>query len=205
MYATYSSVGRSILQFMIYAFLAICGTVMLVVSPASAHTLKTDGTISASLHFEPDDGLMSGKAVTYNLFLNDAAKHFSFNDCTCTVIIKKDGSMISTRPMRLNSQNIISDSITFPKDGAYTVEFHGSPTKADTFQAFTLEYPEHIAPSPNANHPTAAFITGMCMLAAGLVVVAFLIKTRYDNLGIDGDKDNLSTVKNPQGSSGKES
>jgi len=178
----FSLAGQLIRPFTIYAFLVICSTILLFAPPASAHTLKTDGTISAALHFEPDDDPMSGKAVTYILFLNDTTKRFSFGNCDCTITIRKDGKTVSTNPMKLNSQNIIGGSITFPEGGAYEVVLHGSPIKNAAFQPFTLKYPQRVIHNPDTKHSSATFAITMSMLVAGLVIVALLIKARYSSL-----------------------
>lgn len=84
--------------------------------------------------------------------------------------------------MELSSQNIIGGSITFAKAGAYEVMFQGAPVKGDTFQPFTLRYPEQVAPNPDANHPSSAFTVGMSALVISMIVIAFLIKVRYNSL-----------------------
>ena len=171
-------VDQLIRRFIMYAFLVICSTVLLFAPPASAHALETDGSISATLHFEPDDDLTSGKSVTYVLFLNDTTKQFSFGNCGCTITIRKDDKIVSMNPMKLNSQNIISGSITFPEDGVYEVMFHGSPTKNATFQPFTLKYPQRVVQNPDAMHPSATFAITIGALVVGLVIVELFIKAR---------------------------
>lgn len=185
--AFFSSASRFALRFMMYALLSICSTAILFASAASAHTLKTDGTISAALHFQPDDAPMSGKSTEYILFLTDSTKRFSIGDCGCTVIVKKDSKTISSNPMELNSQNIIGGSITFAKAGAYEVIFQGAPIKSGAFQPFTLRYAEQVAPNPDANHPSSAFIVGMSALVISMIAIAFLIKVRYNSL--EGSKE----------------
>jgi len=180
--ALFSSAYRFAVRLIAYAFLSICGTVIVLAPDASAHTLKTDGTISAALHFQPDDAPMSNRTTEYILFLNDSTKRFSIGDCECSVIVKKDSKTISSKPMELSSQNIIGGSITFAKAGAYEVMFQGAPVKGDTFQPFTLRYPEQVAPNPDANHPSSAFTVGMSALVISMIVIAFLIKVRYNSL-----------------------
>jgi len=165
-----------------YVLISICSTVILFAPSASAHTLKTDGTISAALHFQPDDTPMSNAPTEYILFLNDSTKRFSIDDCDCVVTVKKSGKTISTQAMRLNSQKIIGGSITFAKAGAYEMVFQGTPTKDNAFQPFMLRYPEQIMPNPDAGRPSSTFIVGMSTLVISMIVIAFLIKVRYNNL-----------------------
>jgi hypothetical protein len=167
---------------MTYVFLSICSTAVLFVPLASAHTLKTDGTISAVLHFQPDDTLMSNKSTEYILFLNDSTRRFSIGDCDCVMTIKKEGTTIDTKALQLNSQNIIGGSISFAEAGAYEVIFQGAPTKGNTFQPFTLQYSEQVMPNPDANRPSSTFIVGMSTLVISMIVIAFLIKVRYNSL-----------------------
>lgn len=173
---------RPIWQFAVYITLAVCSITVLLSPSASAHTLKTDGTISAVLHFQPDDNPMSNKPSEYILFLNDSTKRFSLGDCDCTITIKKDGKTMSTSPMQLNSQGVIGGSITFAEAGAYEVIFEGSPHKKDAFQPFTLKYLEPVALNPDANHPSSAFIFGMSALVVSMIIVALVIKVRYNSL-----------------------
>ena len=181
--AALSLATHPIWRLMSYAVLAICSIVILLAPAASAHTLKIDGTISAVLHFQPDDDPMSGKPTEYILFLNDSTKRFSLSGCECTLAIKKDGATISTSALQLNSQNIISGTITFPQAGAYEVVFQGSPIKTDTFQPFTLSYLERVVPNPDISHPSSAFTLGISALVVSMIIIAFLIKVRYNTLG----------------------
>lgn len=178
-----SPTSRSMWRFVCCVLLSICSVAILLVAPASAHTLKTDGTISAVLHFQPDDDPVSEKPTEYILFLNDSTKRFSMAECNCTIAIKKDGKTISASPLRLNSQNIIGGTITFRQAGAYEVVFQGSPIKTDTFQPFTLSYLERVVPNPGVSHPSSAFTLGIGALVVSMIIIAFLIKVRYNTLG----------------------
>jgi len=173
---------RPVWQFAAYIILAVCSITVLLSPSVSAHTLKADGTISAVLHFQPDDDPMSNKPSEYILFLNDSTKRFSLGDCDCTISIKKDGKTISTSPMQLNAQGVIGGSITFAEAGAYEVIFEGSPHKKDAFQPFTLKYLEPVAPNPDANRPSSTFIFGMSALVVSMVLIALVIKVRYNSL-----------------------
>lgn len=179
-------IRRSARQFITYAISMICAVIILFAPAASAHTLKTDGTISAVLHFQPDDDPISNKPTEYILFLNDSTKRFSIADCDCTIGVKKNGKTVSSEPMRLNSQNIIGGSLTFTEAGAYEVIFQGTPTKNGTFQPFTLKYPEQVALNPNAKHPSPSFVIGMSALVVGMTAIALWIKVRYNKL--EGNK-----------------
>lgn len=162
--------------------LVVYSVTILFTHTVSAHTLKTDGAISAVLHFQPDDTPMSGKPTEYALFLNDSTKHFLLSDCDCVMIIEKDGTTISSKPMQLNSQNIIGGSITFPEAGAYEVTFQGAPANSGAFQPFTLKYLEQVVPNPDANPPSSMTTASLSILVVGIVVIAFLIKVRYNSL-----------------------
>lgn len=173
---------RPIWQFAVYIILAVCSITVLLSPSASAHTLKTDGTISAVLHFQPDDDPMSNKPSEYILFLNDSTKRFSLGDCNCTITIKKDGKTMSTSPMQLNTQGVIGGSITFAEAGAYEVIFEGSPHKKDTFQPFSLRYLEQVAPNPDTGHPSPSFYLGISVVVVIMLVIALMIKVRYNSL-----------------------
>jgi len=165
-------------QLALCAFLTICSASTLITSPASAHTLKTDGAISAVLHFEPDDDPISDKPSEYILFLSDSTKRFSMGECDCTVTVKKGAKIISAKPMQLNHNDMIGSPITFPEAGIFEVTFQGSPTKSGTFQPFTLRYLERVLPNPTADHPSLTFVIGISVVVVIMVVIAFLIKVQ---------------------------
>lgn len=167
---------------MMYTITVICAMIISFAPAASAHTLKTDGTISAVLHFQPDDDPISDKPTEYILFLNDSTKRFSLDGCACSITIKKAGKTISTKPLRLNSQNILGGSITFTGAGAYEVIFQGTPVKNNTFQPFKLQYFEQVAPNPDEKRPSSTFIFGMGALVVSMVIIALWIKVRYNTL-----------------------
>lgn len=161
---------------------AICSMAILFAPSASAHTLKTDGTISASLHLQPDDDPISSKPTEYVLFLNDSTRRFSFSNCDCTVAVTRDGKTVSTESMQLNTQHIVGGSITFAQPGAYEIIFEGAPKSSSTFQPFTLRYAEQVAANTDTGRPSTAFVFGMSAIVVSMSIIALFIKIRYNSL-----------------------
>ncbi len=151
------------------ACIGTCGMLWLVAPGAWAHELETDGTISGILHFEPDDSPTSGVPVSFILFMNDSAGHFSLAKCDCAVTAIENGKVVATTPLKPDTQSFPSGTITFPRAGTYELIVHGTPKVVGAFQPFTLHYSEAVAQGP-ATGPVSA--TTMVLLGSAVVIAS---------------------------------
>ncbi len=116
-----------------------------VSGPASAHVLKTDGTIGAVMHVSPDDNPRTGGPTPIIFFFDDSTGRFSLSKCICTLTIQRNGVTISARPLAITAAQISDDSYTFPEPGRYNVQVSGQPKTAAAFEPFVLDYGLQVA------------------------------------------------------------
>ena len=142
----------------------------LTASPASAHILKTDGSIAAVLHIDPDDQPASGTSTPYYLFIDDTTNRFTFAGCDCIVTVKKGSRVIVTEPLRLDTQSVPSGTVTFPEPGAYDLVVSGAPRVSGAFQPFTFDYLVRVTAGSSAALAAGSIIwLGACL---GVSIVA---------------------------------
>jgi hypothetical protein len=122
------------------ALLVVLGCVAFVAPSANAHVLKSDGTIGAVLHIEPDDNPTSGRLTSYDLAFKDTTGRFKLPICACSVTILQNRQAIFSQNLALTGDLTSQDSFTFPEADVYTLEINGRPTKAGAFQPFSLNY-----------------------------------------------------------------
>lgn len=113
---------------------------LVIVHPASAHVLKTDGTIGAVLHIEPDDNPTAGVEITYQLAFADTTNKFQLSQCDCSVSIYQDGKALDKSPLTVSGSLASVDTYTFATAGVYTMVISGMPKPGDSFQPFSLSY-----------------------------------------------------------------
>ncbi len=154
-----------IVLFILYSFLQFT-------KPAFAHVLQTDGSIGAVLHVDPEDDPIVGEQSSFFFSIKDKQNKFSFANCSCTVTVKENGTIMS--------QTTISDQTflyTFPRKGVYQVTLTGKSNNK-SFQSFSLTYDIRVAretknQSVNTNtttHMPHLFVGGMILLF-GIVVL----------------------------------
>ncbi len=107
---------------------------------ASAHVLKTDQTIGAILHIDPNDSPVAGEPASIFFDLKDSANIFAIEDCTCVVSVLQNGESIFEKTVT----RISPVTYTFPERSIYTVQFSGTPkaelSSAASFEPFVLSY-----------------------------------------------------------------
>jgi hypothetical protein len=109
-------------------------------SSASAHVLKTDSTIGAVLHIDPDDNPVSGQTTSYSLAFKDTSGKFSLANCVCSVVIQQNGQAVYSQKLAQTGDLTSQDEFTFPTADVYSLVVNGRPNKVGDFQAFTLKY-----------------------------------------------------------------
>lgn len=161
-------------------FLSMCVVAGFAATPASAHILKVDGTITGVLHVNPDDQPISGVPTTYLLFMDDSTNKFSLPACDCNVTVKENGKTIVTQPLTLNSQSVPGGTVTFPRADVYEFIVSGTPKQAGAFQPFTLTYLERVTQGPGNSPPSVAslFTLGLAGVAVVVALVACWFEAR---------------------------
>lgn len=109
-----------------------------------AHVLKTDGSIGAILHIDPDDDPVAGQSSGFFFDFKDTQNKFQPQNCNCTFSILESNKEIFSQPLFQDNQNpsLTSASLffVFPKRDVYQVKVVGVPKSPNLFQPFTLIY-----------------------------------------------------------------
>jgi hypothetical protein len=126
--------------------------IALPTSIASAHVLKTDGTMGVVLHINPDDNPISGQSTNYVLYFNDTTGKFSLPGCLCGISISENGAVIAKNSLDVSSQQESSNIFVFPRPDVYTLHVTGSPKESGTFQPFSLDYIVRVSGSNSSLH-----------------------------------------------------
>jgi hypothetical protein len=127
------------------ALIVVCAAVLIGSPAASAHVLKVDGAIGATLHVDPADNPVAGSPASFYFEIKDREGKFSPLQCTCTVDIKTQaGQVLHTEKLFTESSSAgLSTPLlnyTFVSGGVYRVTLSGSPQSAGTFQSFSVSY-----------------------------------------------------------------
>ncbi|MEO0687504.1 MAG: hypothetical protein AAFY76_21255 [Cyanobacteria bacterium J06649_11] len=122
----------------------------LLIPPASAHKIETTEDVGATLHIEPNDTPRAGEAaLTWFALTRKGGKVIPLEECDCQLSIyseprKPDAVPIAKPNLEPVSaeryQGIPGTNITFPKPGAYQLEFTGKPANDDSFKPFELKF-----------------------------------------------------------------
>ena len=170
------------LLFIIFTF---CFLLFAFAIPVSAHVLKTDGSIGAILHIDPEDDPIASQQAGFFFEFKDKQNKFKLDNCTCTFSITEDGKQIFTNP--LSQDNIF---FTFPERNIYQVKVVGKPKIASSFQPFTLTYDVRVdrtsanQPSSQTNNSANWFTRYLPHLIFGIAAVGFLIVTTIKKKGV---------------------
>ena len=179
----------------IFALLISIGTgIFLLQMPATAHELKTSGSISALLHINPDDDPVANQPSELLFLITDKDKKFNPENCDCqSTVIENDQTLFSSSLFKGRSsyQGIFAPAIpyTFPHIGIYTIQLSGKPKNSADFQPFAISYtlrvekdkPTHLK-SPIAN--LVYIIIAGALAAAAIYIIRLFItnKTTIDLL-----------------------
>jgi len=172
-------------RFLILCISLVAGLTIFV--PAvSAHVLKTDGSIGAVMHIDPDDDPIAGQPATFFFELKDKQNQFKAADCNCTVTItQNDKQLYSAALFQSGSASDINTpvfSYTFPEKSIYTVILKGVPATAGEFQSFTLTYDVRVdrqvagssAPAATVNPPAQSHVFHYLLFGGAFLVILFL-------------------------------
>ncbi len=112
---------------------------------AQAHELKSDGSISALLHINPDDDPIAGQPSELLFLINDKNKKFKAEECDCKASVTDNNETVFSSSLfkgKTSYRGIFAPAIpyTFPRKGVYTIRLVGEPKNTDGFQSFSLTY-----------------------------------------------------------------
>lgn len=114
-------------------------------SSAEAHVLKTDGSIIATLHIDPNDEPLANGTSTIDLTFVDREGKLDITKCDCSIRVEDSGKEIASETVQNNSKiSVAHDGFSmpfiFPTKGVYTIDISGKPEDPDGFQQFTFSY-----------------------------------------------------------------
>ena len=142
-----------------------------LISPATAHTLKTDADVGATFHLEPNHNPRAGEVATIWFALTrSGGQIIPLEQCNCQLAVYQQPSTPEEPPLLKPTLKAISAEqyegipaaeVVFPQAGAYELELSGTPKSGAEFQPFQLKYnvnvgagkavPETSSPQENSN------------------------------------------------------
>jgi len=126
-----------------------------------AHVLKTDGSIGAVLHIDPEDDPVANKPAGFFFEFKDIKNKFDPASCECNFSIIQAGKQIYSQPLfpgtdkqsfSMSKPSLDNASVfyTFPERDIYQIIVDGKPKKAGAFANFKLVYDVRVARGENA-------------------------------------------------------
>ena len=110
----------------ILLFLILNFSFLILAKPVSAHILKTDKTVGAVLHIEPEDDPIVGQQSGFFFEFKDTTGKLKLENCDCTFSILENGKQIYSQPLNNNL------FFTFPQKDIYQIRLAG--------KSFSLTY-----------------------------------------------------------------
>lgn len=130
--------------------LSLLAATVATISPVSAHKVQISGDVGATLHIEPDDTPLAGKAALIWLALTrKGGQALPLQQCNCQLSVYSEPSAKHSSPLLKPELKAISTQgykgipgtvITFPKPGAYQLELIGKPKTGASFKPFVLSF-----------------------------------------------------------------
>jgi len=148
----------------------------------SAHTFKSDGSISAILHIEPGDKPISGVVTSYLFFIHDSTGEFSIPSCYCSVTVKEHGKTVSTQAPKMGTQGVLNDAATFPNPDVYDLIFKGDPIKPGSFQPFSFDYLVRVTEGQPTRSPLSMALLGVFTLLIIVTIFACWFQLKHNIL-----------------------
>lgn len=150
---------------------------LLFTSPIFAHTLKSDGSIGAVIHIDPEDDPIIDEPANFFFEFKDTENKFNPTDCTCLVTVSKAGQEFFSEQLETSTQEpsltSASFSFTFPEKGVYQVKVAGTPTATSSFEPFEITYDLRVDRESSSN-PGQNFIEeNLHWLIIGIAVLIF--------------------------------
>jgi len=110
-----------------------------------AHFEETDGSISVTLHVEPNDNPQPDKKANLYFLFEDTAKKFELNKCNCIVTVNEQGKQIfQKRLTELKSRHFsiwgTYIPFIFPHNDVYHIALTGKPLTNNIFSPFSVSW-----------------------------------------------------------------
>lgn len=163
------------------------GLVLLVVvfssNSASAHVIKYDNDIGASLHINPDDDPVSGKPTSFSLRFTDVNQRLKLPECNCEVKLKENDKTIEEQPLQPTDPYNSTNTVTFPKADVYNLIVSGQPKNGASFQPFTLDFPLRVnkGGGPDFQRIPALLWVGISASIGLILLAAFAMEYNEHN------------------------
>jgi hypothetical protein len=161
-------------RFNSFAASLIVGLLMLVpVTKVSAHTLASDGKISAFLHIDPNDVPQPGKLNTVHIYFNDQDFRFTTEGCDCKIKVSEGKRILYNGILPATAPRIGQLKVLLPDNNfSYTVIISGTPKTAGFFQPFKLNFGIDVGNPPPRTPPSSN--SGKFLATVLLIIAAAL-------------------------------
>src|SRR5579884_3968741 len=149
-----------------------------LIPEAYAHVLKSDGSIGAVMHIDPNDDPVANSPATFFFEIKDKTNKFTPQNCDCRVDIYENGKVIYSDSLFVGgSSNNISSPVfqyTFPQKDVYQVKVVGTPQQTGDFQPFTLTYDLRVDKDVGSQSAQGqpSWLSSHLYLLIGLAVIA---------------------------------
>jgi hypothetical protein len=157
--------------------------VSMVVSPGivQAHEEVTDGTMTVTMHIDPNDAPMAGVPQTLNFYFTDTPSKFGLKNCACTLEISSPQSQTLSNQLHFVGDNHGAWPVTFERAQTYSAKVSGSPKKAGTFAPFKATYEIQVARNPalKSNFDPTGTTGRILYTSLGIGMLLVLIVTGY--------------------------
>jgi hypothetical protein len=120
------------------------------IQPVFAHSVKTLADVGATLHIEPNDNPRAGEpSKTWFALTRKGGKAIPLKECNCQLAVyakpyaQEEPPLLepALQPITAEGyQGIPGTEITFPKPGAYQLQFSGKPKAEGNFQPFKFKF-----------------------------------------------------------------
>lgn len=133
-----------------WLLLCLLAATLTTITPVSAHKIQVSQDVGGTLHIEPDDTPLAGKAtLTWIVLTHKGGQPLPLGQCNCQLSVYPEPSAKHSPPLlkpelkAISTQgykNIPGAIITFPKTGRYQLELIGKPKAGASFKPFVLSY-----------------------------------------------------------------
>ena len=138
--------------------IAIIASLSTVPAIALAHEFSSDGSISVTMHVEPNDAPTVGTPETLEFFLADTAAKFNLADCACSYTISGNGKVTSPKDIIFENNLLCTATTMFDHDGQYAITLHGTTTRAGEFEPLTVSLPVTVVRAPNTDKASGSVL-----------------------------------------------
>ncbi len=112
--------------------------------PVFAHVLKTEGSVGAVIHIDPEDDPIAGVPANFYFEFKDREGEFRIADCDCSFRILENEQELTDQTFSSSDDSSDLNSavvtFTFPKRGMYELRITGVPKGGRHFNGFDLSY-----------------------------------------------------------------